>query len=77
MRTTVIFCVGIFFFVFGMLHLFWPDKMRKWSRIDEGKMPESFRRIINTKGYYWSFRVGGFVSILASAALVWVYFHPN
>ena len=40
--------------------------------------PTGWQKVMFTRTYIWSFRIGGIVCIAASVFLVWIYFyHPH
>ena len=73
---TAIF-VPIFFFAAGLVFLFWPDKIRGWSlksRAKAGfKKPLFMQKLMFTRAYIVSFRVGGIISIGVSILLLLAY----
>jgi hypothetical protein len=60
---------SVFFIAAGMLFLFWPEQLRDWSLRGRTK-PLPMERVMFTKTYIVSFRVGGAVSLIVGIGLI-------
>jgi hypothetical protein len=61
---------AIFFIAAGTVSVFWPDRLRDWSLNTSRFRPLPMERLMFTKGYLVSFRVGGAISVLVGIALL-------
>ena len=72
----VIICVPLFFLVAGILFLFWPEEVRDWilkSYFQSGyTKPVLTQKLLFTRGYIISYKVGGGVAIIVGCLLMWL-----
>ena len=80
MRVVGLWLAVVFFFCGGLIYLFRPKQLRDRalrSYYEIGVLDPALgsKKIMFTRTYIWSCRIGGVISIAVSAFLVWIYFH--
>jgi len=70
----IMICFSLFFIVGGILYLFWPEEVRDWTLKSYAKAgftkPVLMQKIMFTRGYIISFRIGGGIAIIAGCFLL-------